>query len=109
MKYMVIDDNQEWLDACGAIDENIITVNCTSTEEGIRSIEIHKPDIVFVDHLLSKEEHGLEIVKRVKNVIFYSTSSFIDIALAVEYIMSGATACLGKNIEEVKSVINPQQ
>jgi len=80
MKFLFIDDDGNWLNSLKRCltrgKDNIVMSECHSLEEALMAIDNNKPEVVFVDHRLTENgSEGLEIVKRIKGVKFYSTTA----------------------------------
>lgn len=73
-----MDDDHVWLAAVRrAFSENpqVIFAECHSVDEAMKAIDEQKPDVIFLDHILTdRGNEGFEIVERVGTTKVYSTT-----------------------------------
>ncbi len=81
MKFLFIDDNDDWLRAIGAAFKksgDIVTAECHSVGEALAAIRKHQPEVLFLDHHLTDYgEEGYEIARTAlaNHIKVYSTTS----------------------------------
>lgn len=81
MKFLFIDDRDDWLRSIGAAlkkDGDVVTAECHSVGEAIAAMGKHQPDVLFLDHHLTDYgEEGFEIARiaLANHIKVYSTTS----------------------------------
>jgi CheY-like chemotaxis protein len=108
MVILFIDDNSQILGAFQRLfsgHPNIVFVECHGVEEALQAIDEHKPDIIFLDHHLTRNgNEGLEIVDLLagRNIKIYSTTS--DESVVFEYQKRGIEV-VGKDVVKIYRII----
>ncbi|QLH30963.1 MAG: response regulator [Candidatus Parvibacillus calidus] len=84
----------------------LIISQCESAEEGLKAIEDHKPDIVFLDIEMPMMS-GIEMLKNIKRQSFQTIFTTAYNQYAIEAINLAALAYLLKpiSIEELRNAI----
>jgi PleD family two-component response regulator len=102
---LLIDDDEDELEIFnGALKQVPFTIECSqalSTEEGIKLLKTFKPDYIFVDYNMPKQ-NGLICLEGIKKmddlkttpVILYS--NYIDGEMEKKAMTLGATLCMKK-------------
>jgi two-component system response regulator LytT len=111
VRILFIDDNPQIIGAFRRLFSNypnVVFAECHSVEEALQAIEEHKPDIIFLDHHLTRNgDEGLEIADRIGSSIkVYSTTS--DESFVSEYRKRGIEV-IGKDIVKIYRIIKEME
>jgi CheY-like chemotaxis protein len=113
-KFLFIDDDAALLNSLKRhfkffeVKSNIIFAECHSVQEALRVIAEHQPNVIFLDHSLTKNgDEGLEIARAIKDkgIKIFSTSALYGGELAEKYEKYGIGNVDKFKTNEIRSLI----
>ena len=112
-KFLFIDDSKDFLEGLGELfvdDPNVIFVECHGAKSAIDLVNKHKPDVIFLDHHLTRacNGEGLKVayaLSKRKDITIYSTTG--DTSVQSKYKSLGIESidklCINKFVEIIEN------
>lgn len=106
-KFLLVDDNRDLLDAVHVVFPSILIRECHSTADALCAIKEVCPDVLFLDHQLTRDgNEGFEVADQTSGVKIYSTTSNSSPSITKGYKRRGIEVIGKTDINKLSSIID---